>query len=143
MKVTQITITLPHSSDQVADIAQILAGNGINIRALSLTGEGGAQMLRLLVNDPNMAARILEDSGFPVDFTEVCVVETMDKPGGLASVLLVLQKAEIGVTYLYSFSKRSGETGLVILASDNLDSAIAVLTKYGVRVLTCDEVCSI
>lgn len=144
MKVQQVSISLGGNIERMAEIAQTLAENGINIRALTLAGSSeDPYTLRFLANDTERAAQILKESQFPVGIDEVCVIETPDKPGGLASILLVLQKVGICVEYLQAFSQRSGATGLVILSCDNLDAAIAVLLKYGVRVLSNDEVCAI
>lgn len=143
MKVEQIAIFLENKSGRLAEITQILARNGINIRALSLADTADFGILRLLVNDIQKAEAVLKESNFTVGRTEVCVIETPDKPGGLATVLQVIKEAELNVEYMYAFSQRSGETGLIIFRFDDLDTAIQALVKAGVRVLSGEEVYAI
>lgn len=143
MKVEQIAIFLENKSGRLAEITQVIAANGINIRALSLADTADFGILRLLVNDIQKAETVLKDNNFTVGRTQVCVVETPDKPGGLARVLQVIKEAELNVEYMYAFAQRSGETGLIIFRFDDLDVAINVLVKAGIRVLSGEEVYAI
>jgi hypothetical protein len=143
MKVEQIAIFLENKAGRLAEITEVLAESGINIRALSLADTADFGILRLLVNDTKKAKQVLKDNKFTVGLTEVCVIETADKPGGLASVLKVIREAELNVEYMYAFSQRSGDSGIIIFRFDELDRATNVLAKAGVRVLTGEEVYAI
>ncbi|OIP49234.1 MAG: amino acid-binding protein [Deltaproteobacteria bacterium CG23_combo_of_CG06-09_8_20_14_all_60_8] len=143
MKVEQIAIFLENKSGRLAEITQILAENGINIRALSLADTADFGILRLLVNDIQKAEAVLKAHNFTVGRTQVCVVETPDKPGGLAKVLQVIKEAELNVEYMYAFAQRSGATGIIIFRFDDLDIAITALMKAGMRVLSGAEVYAI
>ena len=143
MKVEQITIFLENRSERLAEITGVLAGNGINIRALSLSDSADFGVLRLIVNDTDKAKQVLKENSFTVGKTEVLVVEVPDHPGGLASTLQVIKEAGLNVEYMYAFAQRSGETGLVIFRFDELDDAIAAMQQAGLRILTGDEVYAI
>lgn len=143
MKVEQIAIFLENKSGRLADITSILAENGINIRAMSLADTADFGILRLIVNDTASALQILKNNGFTVGTTKVVVVEVTDKPGGLANVLQVIKAAELNIEYMYAFTQKSGETGLIIFRFDELDKAIDALVKAGVRILSGEEVYAI
>lgn len=143
MKVEQIAIFLENKSGRMAEITAILAQNGINIRAMSLADTADFGILRLIVNDTGNAQKILKDNGFTVGITEVVVVEVSDQPGGLAKVLQIIKQGEINIEYMYAFTQKSGETGLIIFRFDELDSAIDILMQAEVRLLSSDEVYSI
>ena len=143
MKVEQIAIFLENRSGRLAEITGILAETGINIRALSLADTADFGILRLIVNDTEKAKQILKENGFTVGTTEVLVVEVPDHPGGLASTLQVIKEAELNVEYMYAFAQRSGDTGLIIFRFDEVDEAIAVMQKAGLRILTGEEVYAI
>jgi hypothetical protein len=143
MKVEQIAIFLENKSGRMAEITAILAQNGINIRAMSLADTADFGILRIIVNDTGSARQILKDNGFTVGITEVIVAEVNDKPGGLAKVLQIIKESELNIEYMYAFTQKSGETGLIIFRFDELDAAIEVLLKAGVRLLSGDEVYSI
>ncbi|MEN8258190.1 MAG: ACT domain-containing protein [Thermodesulfobacteriota bacterium] len=143
MKVEQIAIFLENKSGRMADITSILAQNGINIRAMSLADTADFGILRLIVNDTEKARNVLKDSGFTVGTTEVIVTEVSDKPGGLAHVLQVIKEGGLNIEYMYAFTQKSGETGLIIFRFDELDRAIDLLAKADIRLLSGDEVYAI
>ncbi|MCB2180751.1 MAG: ACT domain-containing protein [Desulfobulbaceae bacterium] len=143
MKVDQIAIFLENKSGRLAEITSILAEKGINIRAMSLADTADFGILRLIVNDTENAKQILKDNGFTVGTTEVIVAEVADKPGGLASVLQTIKAGELNIEYMYAFTQKSGETGLIIFRFDDINAAIETLVKAGVRLLSGEEVYAI
>lgn len=143
MKVEQIAIFLENKSGRMAEITSILAQNGINIRAMSLADTADFGILRLIVNDTEKACKVLKKNGFTVSTTEVVVVEVGDKPGGLAHVLQIIKESGLNIEYMYAFTQKSGETGLIIFRFDELDRAIDLLAKAEVRLLSGDEVYAI
>ena len=143
MKVEQIAIFLENRSGRLAEITGILAEKGINIRAMSLADTSDFGILRLIVNDTENARKVLKEKGFTVGSTSVVVVEVQDKPGGLANVLQIIKKADLNIEYMYAFTQKSGETGLIIFRFEKIDAAIDVLAKAGIRLLSGEEVYAI
>jgi len=140
MKVKQLAIFLENKSGGLADISHTLAENAINIRALSLADTPAFGILRLVVNDTTKAQQVLKANGFTVDVTEVLAVEVPDKPGALDCVLQLIRKAGLNVEYMYAFTKKSGESGMLLFRFDNQDAAVAIFRKAGCRLLSDDEV---
>ncbi len=143
MKVKQIAVFLENKSGRMAEITGVLAKNGINIRAMSLADTADFGILRLIVNDTESAQNVLKENGFTVGTTEVLVIEVMDKPGGLASVLQIISKNKLNIEYMYAFTQKSGETGLIIFRFDEIDTAMDTLKKAGCHLLTDEEVYAI
>jgi hypothetical protein len=140
MKVEQISIFLENKSGRLAEVTNILAGAGINIRALSLADTADFGILRLIVNQTDRAKQVLKETGFTVGKTEVVALEVPDSPGGLGGILKILHEAEINVEYMYAFVQRSGDNAIIIFRFDDPDKAISVLTGAGVSVLKGEEV---
>jgi hypothetical protein len=140
MKVEQISIFLENKSGRLAEVTGILSRSGVNIRALSLADTADFGILRLIVNDTDRAKAVLKESGFTVAKTEVIAMEVPDRPGGLGSILKILDAAGINVEYMYAFVQRSGDNAIIIFRFDELDKAIKVLLDAGVRVLKGEEV---
>jgi len=140
MKVKQIAIFLENKSGRLADISHTLAENAINIRALSLADTADFGILRLVVNDTNKAQQVLKENGFTVGITEVLAVEVPDKPGALDSILQIVRKAGLNVEYMYAFTKKSGQSGMLLFRFDDQDAAVDVFQKAGCRLLSDDEV---
>jgi hypothetical protein len=140
MKVEQISIFLENKSGRLADVAGVLAGGGINIRALSLADTTDFGILRLIVNDTEKAKQILKENGFTVGKTEVIAVEVSDRPGGLAEILNIMRDNSINVEYMYAFVQKSGGNAIIVFRFDELEKAIGTLQKAGINILKGEDV---
>jgi hypothetical protein len=140
MKVEQISVFLENKSGRLAEVTDILAKAGINIRALSVADTADFGILRLIVNDTEKAKQVLKDNSFTVGKTEVIAIVVPDRPGGLAGILGALKGEEINVEYMYAFVQKSGENAIIIFRFDGIEKAITVLQKAGVRILKGEEV---
>jgi len=135
MKVEQISIFIENKSGRLAEVTTILGFAGVNIRALSLADTSDFGILRLIVNDRDKAISVLKEKGFTVSKTEVVAVEVPDQPGGLASILHVLDKECINVEYMYAFVERFGTNAVIIFRFDETEKAIAALSQKGFNML--------
>jgi len=129
MKVEQISLFLENKPGSLEHATRILKEANINIRTLSLAETSDFGILRLIVNDVEKANKVLKDNGFRVSKTIVVAVEVPDRPGGLHSIMEVLNKEAINVEYLYAFVEKSGENAVIIFRFDAPEKAIDVLLK--------------
>lgn len=143
MKVEQLSIFLENKSGRLAEVTEVLARAGINIRALSLADTADFGILRVIVNDLERARAILKENDFTVGLTEVVAVEVPDRPGGMAGILKVLREAGINVEYMYAFVQKSGGHAIIIFRFDETDRAVEALRKAGIRLLSGEEVRSL
>ncbi len=143
MKVEQISIFLENKSGRLAEVAGVLAKAEINIRALSLADTTDFGILRLIVNDTEKAKQVLKDNGFTVGKTEVIGVEVADKPGGLSEILRVMKDHNINVEYMYAFVQKSAGNAVIIFRFDELEKAIDVLRKSGIRIMRGEDICAL
>ena len=122
MKVTQVTVFLENRSGRLAEIADILGRQGVNIRGFSTTEAAEYGIVRLIVPDPVGAREILHKAGFTTHLAQVICVAVPDEPGGLAQVLDALAEQQISVDYLYSISFNN-----VCFAVHDVDRAVELL----------------
>ena len=139
MKVEQISIFIENKSGRLAEVARVLGEKGVNIRALSLADTSDFGILRLLVDNTDIAQTTLKENGFTVNKTEVVAVEVPDDPGGLYNILQVLDDAEVNVEYMYAFVERNAGNAVIIFRFDEVDNAIAVLNGKGVSILSGEK----
>lgn len=139
MKVNQISVFLENKSGRLADVTRTLAENNINIRALSIADTIDYGLLRLIVNDPEAATKVLTDEGFTVAETEVLAIEIPDRPGGMAGIIDILSAKGLNIEYMYAFVGRSGEHAIVIFRIEPVDEAIKTLKLGGARILRGEE----
>lgn len=143
MKVKQLEIFLEKKSNRLADVSRTLAENAINIRALFMADAADFGILRLVVNDTNKAQQALTENGFTVGLTEVLAVEVPDKPGALDCILQMAVQGGLTVEYVYAFSKKSGESGMLLFRFDDQDAAVEVFRKAGCPLLSDDQIHSL
>jgi hypothetical protein len=134
MKIRQISVFLENRPGRLSALCRILADAGVNLTTLTLAETGEFGLLRLVVPDPDKAKQVLERAGYAVTTTEVVALQVPDHPGGLASVLRVLEPDGISVEYMYAFATRAGGDAVMVFRFDAMDRAIAVLQAAGVNV---------
>lgn len=143
MKVEQISVFIENKSGRLAEVSGVLGEENVNIRALSLADTSDFGILRLIVDDSEKALNVLRKRHFTVNKTEVIGVEVPDSPGGLSSILKILDNNQINVEYMYAFVERSGSNAVIIFRFDNIDQAIRVLLDNGVNILDGKKITSI
>ena len=140
MKVKQISVFLENKSGRLATVTKVLGDNKINIRALSIADTTDFGILRLIVNDPEKAWNVLKAEEFTVSATEVIAVQVPDHPGGLGEILQSLEELGVNIEYMYAFVGKNKEDAVVVFRVEDIESAIPILQKHGVRLLTGEEV---
>jgi hypothetical protein len=115
-------------------VTELLKLEGVNIRAISVLDSGDQAVVRMMVDEPELASNALASGGIAFYQEDVIAVEVPDHPGGLHAVLGALKSAGINVEQLYSYLGRSGPHAILILVVDQLEEARAVLEKHWVRV---------
>ncbi len=136
--VEQLSVFLENETGGVADVVDVLARVGVDIRALALADETDFGILRLIVNGPERATSALKDAGFTVRRTPVVAVQIPDRPGGLAGILGALRGTP--VEYMYAFVRKSGEEAFAVFRFEDPEGATATLRKAGAIILDADAV---
>lgn len=133
MTIHQISVFLENRAGQLAEITDVLAKKGIDLRAINIAETSDYGVLRLIADKPQEAATTLLEQGFILSMTPVVAVSVPDQPGGLAKVLDVLAKENIDVEYMYSvFGQVEGLAHMVFRVADT-DKLISVLKDNGVE----------
>ena len=70
-----------------------------------------------------------------VKVTDVLAIEVADRPGGLAEILGALENAGINLEYMYAFTLKRENKGLLLFRFDDPDKAIGVLQKNKINVV--------
>jgi hypothetical protein len=133
MKIPQLSVFVENKPGHLIVPCRLLAEAGISIVTLSLADTQKFGVLRLIVRQWQRAKEVLEAGGLVVNVTEVLAIEVPDRPGGLAELLDVFEHAGINVEYMYAFTARMGNCAVMVLRFDNLDAAIAALTRAGIN----------
>ena len=141
MAVKQISVLLGNAPGALARLTNILDKEDITAKALLAASAAESSTVRMVVNDPERAAVILESFGFNYEITPVLAAEVPLHPGGMNAILKPLSKAEINIHYLYTTINRIGEETIVILGVDKLDDARDVLRQNWINLIEDEIYC--
>ena len=139
MKLHQLSVFLENKPGQLVQPARVLAEAGINIVTLSVADTQQFGILRLIVKDWEDAQAALEKAGCVVNVAEVVGIEVPDQPGGLVHLLDKIDRAEINVEYMYAFSDKMENTGVLVFRFEDTDTAIERLLAAGVDIVGAVE----
>ena len=121
MSLKQLTIFVENKKGALVNITKTLADNNVNMRALSIADTEDFGILRLIVDNNDVATKSLQDAGYLIKTTDVVGVKIGDQPGKLSMALDVLDKADINMEYLYAFMARTEKHAYVVLrVADNM-----------------------
>ena len=141
--IKQLSVFLENEPGRLVKVTKVLGSAGIDIRALTVAETVDFGILRLIVNDPEKAHKVLKENNMAVAIDSVLGVEVDDKPGGLAQITEGLAKEKVNIEYVYAFVTKSHEKAFVVLRVDDHKKAIHVLTKNKIRLIGQEEVTKI
>ena len=122
---------------EAARITGILARANINIRCITVASSGGFGVMKLLVNDPDLACRVLQEAHFAATLTDVLAVEMPDKPGALHTIAECLATHDINLCNTTGFV--ANNRAILVIEVENPAGAGEILKKQGLHVLTQKE----
>ena len=135
MIIKQLSVFLENKQGRMCAVADLLAQNHINIRALSRADTSEFGILRLIVSDNDTACKTLAEEGFLLKTTDVVGVKIGDEPGKLSLALQVLDEAKINMEYLYAFMTRTEKHAYVVLRVEDNDGAKNALSEAGFKLV--------
>ena len=87
MAVKQISVLLGNVPGTLSRLTNILDKEDITAKALLAASAAESSTVRMVVNDPERAAAILESFGFNYEITPVLAAEVPLHPGGMNAIL--------------------------------------------------------
>ena len=139
MSIQQISVFLENRAGQLAEITKVLAGAGVDLRAISIAETADYGILRMIVDDAQKATAVLMQHGYLLTMTPVLVVAVPDQPGGVAPVLATLAEGNIDIEYMYSlFTHIEGKAYIVFRVAD-ADKFVTLLGNHGITPATAEE----
>ena len=130
--IKQLSVFLQNKSGKIASVVNTLYENGIDLRALSIADTADFGILRMLVNNVEMAREALAKENCIVSVNEVDVVAVPDRPGGLAEVLKKLSDAQIDIEYMYSLIDRGTDDAYMVFRLSDEANSFGALQANGI-----------
>jgi hypothetical protein len=132
MFITQVSVFVENEKGKLSEITEVLARENIDIRALSIADTSDFGILRLIVSEPSKAIDALRAAGITARETPVIAVRLDDTPGGLHTVLTLLDNVE----YIYAFVSRSEKYAYVVIRCEDSENAVKILKNNNIEILS-------
>jgi len=120
--VIQLDVDLPDHPGELAKILGILAGEAINIDAMSANSGAGHSYVSLITDQPIKARQSLAKAGYECAQRTVIVISVPDTPGGFAALARKLGDAGVDIQSVVHLEVMGDHVQLAI-GVDNLDAA--------------------
>ena len=139
MLIKQISVFMENIPGRLAEITNVLSENNIDMRAINIADTTDFGILRMIVNDPERAEKVLRENNMTASTTDVIAVSIDDTVGAFSKVIMLLKKEDISIEYIYSFiGEKSAKAVIVIKTNDN-ERSVALLQQGGIAVLSPDD----
>ncbi len=140
MFIKQVSAFLENKSGKMAEVLNILGEASIDISALSIADTTDFGILRLIVNDPDKAKKVLREQGFIVKTNDILAVCVEDRPGGLAAVLNLIRENNIEIDYIYAFIGKGENCAFVAMKLSDPGKAESILSQNGIKTADLSDV---
>lgn len=130
---SQLSVFLANKPGTFASVCETLAKFKINIYAVATSDSVDHSVVRMIVDDPGRALRVLEDIGALVVETEVIMIEGTNKPGSLAQIMRTVAAAKVNIEYAYCATPPQATRGLLVIRPNNIALALKALNLKKAR----------
>jgi hypothetical protein len=124
---TQLVISEQSKPGVLAQVAAVLGGAGVNIKAFSAPEVTGKGKLRIIAADVDNARTALRRAKIRFREETALILSLENKPGALKQVADSLTKARINVKCGYCTPSREGKRAIVVLTVSNTSKALLIL----------------
>ena len=135
--IQQLSVFLENREGRLDEVLKVLAGNDVNIVALSLADTSDYGMLRMIVSNPHKGRLALKEAGITAMLTDVVALRVPHAAGSLGRAMHQIVEGKVNVEYMYAFA--NGSDAAAVLKSDDPDRVTEILRDSGFDVYSADE----
>jgi hypothetical protein len=125
MTIKELVLSVKDRPGELAKIVGHLHDNDVKIPAFWVGRENKKATVRCITSDPETAVSVLTGLGFKVTKAEVIAAQVPDHPGGLNSILKILQSEGINILHIYPCLET--QDAVLILEVDRTEDTITAL----------------
>jgi len=137
--VTQFSVFTENRMGRLHDLIAMLGSHSVHVLGLTVLDTTETAIIRLVVDDPQAARRLLKDNGFAFTACELLVVE-IDAATQLPQLMAAFLEAEVNVNYMYCFIPHPQGKSILGVSMEDNEVGEKVLTQHGFRVLRQSDV---
>lgn len=132
--VTQFSVFTANRLGRLHDLIALLSTHSVDVLALTVLDTSDSSILRIVVDDPDMARDLMMEHDFPFTESPLLVVE-LDSATKLNELMSALLEAELNINYLYCFIPHPHGKSVLALSMEDNELAEKVLLKHNFKIL--------
>lgn len=127
-KAKQISVSLENRPGRLAHLCRCLAERNINIIAISVAETTEQGVVRLIVDKPASALKMLDECG-PMTYaeTDVLLVDLPNRVGALTKLADKLAAKRVNVSFVYGSAGPGGKKSYIVVGTPNVEKAARAL----------------
>jgi hypothetical protein len=126
MTIKELVLRIQDRPGELSRIIGHLYENDVKVPAFWVGAENKKGTLRFIASDPEAAVSVLAGLGFEVATIGVIAAQVPDHPGGLNTILRILESQKINILHIYPCLQT--RDSVVILEVDKIEKAVTALT---------------
>lgn len=124
----QLAVFMDNRPGMLAHTCSALAKANINVVALSILDTVDHAIVRMIVDKPKEAERVLTEMHAMVQRRDVVFMDVPNAVGELAKIAERLAEAGINLEYAYCTASREHSAGAIVLRTNDLEATINALS---------------
>jgi hypothetical protein len=134
----QFSVFTPNRLGRLYDLVGLLHKHDIHVLALMVLDTTDSAIIRIVVDDPDLARDLLLREQFAFNESRLVVVEV--NPSELNRLMAALLEAELNINYLYCFIPHPQGKSMLALSLEDNDLADSVLRRHQFRTLKQSDI---
>jgi hypothetical protein len=132
--VSQFSVFMPNRMGRLHDLIAMLNSNSVHVLALTVLDTSETAIIRVVVDDPEAARRLLPEHGFAFTECQLLVVE-IDAATQLPELMSAFLEAEVNINYMYCFIPHPQGKSIIGVSLEDIEVGERILTRHSFRVL--------
>jgi hypothetical protein len=137
--VQQFSVFTANRLGRLNELVGMFSSKNVHVLAMTVLDTTDSAIIRLVVDDPDLARQLLSERSFPFTESPVLVVE-VDSATDLSRVMSALLEAEVNINYLYAFIPHHRGKSLLALSVEDMEVAERVLKNRELRILDQSDI---
>ena len=137
--VIQFSIHADNKVGRLHEIVGLLSVHEVHIVALSILDTTDSSIVRLIVDYPEEAQKLLIEHQFSFVQSELIAVE-LSSQAEIGNITSALVQAEINIHYIYPFLVRPNQRYALAISLEDNDLAADTLTRSQLRIIGQDDI---
>lgn len=129
MTVHQISVFVENKSGTLLRVLDLFKEAGIQLIASTISDTVEYGIYRIICSEPMRAYETLKNAGISANLSDVFAITLDNQPGRAADAIRSFTRADIGISYLYSFLLAG--KGILVFRTDNTEKTRQVILSDG------------